>query len=90
MANVSLGDLKQALNTIDFPAGKDEILRRAEAEGASDDVTKALRTLQPVEYRNAQEVIRSVHTDVGSERVESLDADPDNRTDTPGVADRLR
>jgi hypothetical protein len=90
MANVSLGDLEQALNTVDFPADKDKILDHAVQQRANADVQQALRSLQPVEYGNAQEVIRSVHADVGAERVEALDADPDNRTDAPGVADRLR
>lgn len=90
MANVSLGELEQALNDVDFPAGKDDILRQAEERGAGEDVRRALRSLQPVEYGSAQEVIRSVHTDVGSSRVESQHADPDNKPDRPGVAERLR
>lgn len=88
MANVSLGDLEQALNDVDFPAGKDAILDHA--KDAGEDVQRALRSLQPVEYGSAQEVIRSVHTDVGSEPVESYHADPENKPDHPGVAERLR
>ena len=90
MANVSLGDLEEALNTVSFPANKDEIMDHAVQQRANEDVQQALRSLQPVEYHNAQEVIRSVHADVGAERVESLDADPEHQTDSPGVADRLR
>lgn len=90
MANVKLSDLQQAVSAVDFPAGKDDILSSAEKQGAAQDVLSALRSLQPVEYGNAQEVIRSVHTDVGAERVESIDADPERRNDLPGVADRLR
>ena len=90
MANVSLGDLEQALINVDFPATKEDILDSAHAQSASEDVMRALRSIQPVEYGNADQVIRSVHTDVGAERVESLDADPEHRSGTPGVADRLR
>ena len=90
MANVSLGDLEQALINVDFPANKEDILDGAHGQSASEDVMRALRSLQPVEYENADQVMRSVHTDVGAERVESMDADPERRTGSPGVADRLR
>ncbi len=90
MANVSRGDLEQALINVDFPASKEDILDGAHAQSASDDVMRALRSLQPVDYENADQVIRSVHTDVGAGRVEALDADPERRRGSPGVADRLR
>lgn len=90
MANVSLEHLEQALNTVDFPAGKEAIIDHAVQQRATADVQQALRSLPPVEYRSAQEVIRSVDADVGAARVESIDADPEKKADTPGVADRLR
>jgi hypothetical protein len=65
MAHVTLGEMKDALSQVDFPAGKDEILRSAEQQGATEDAKKALRSLAPVEYGNAEEVIRSVNPEVG-------------------------
>lgn len=67
MATVRQSELESALNQVDFPAHKDDIIRSAEVSKASVDAQKALRTLPPVEYGNADEVIRSVTHDVGAE-----------------------
>jgi hypothetical protein len=57
---MSLDDgIKEALNALDFPAGKDDIVRHAESAGAGEDVLKALRTLPLADYRNMDEVLRS-------------------------------
>lgn len=90
MANVSITALKEALAQVDFPADKDQILRTAEQQGVRGDAHKALRSLPPVEYTNVDEVVGSVMPDVGSEPVESITADPENKPDSPGVAERLR
>ncbi len=90
MANVSLGALEWALSEVDFPADKDAIVRQAEQRGADDDVRRALRSLQPVAYGSAKEVIRSVHPEVGSGAAESRHADPDNKPGKPGITERLR
>lgn len=90
MANVSLDALKDALSQVDFPAGKDDVVRSARDQGAGADALAALRSVPPVDYRNADEVIRSVTRDVGSEPVEAVHADPENKPDAPGVSERLR
>lgn len=90
MATVSLDALKDALSQVDFPAGKDDVIRSAQDRGASADALAALRSVPPVDYRNADEVIASITHDVGSEPVESVHADPANKPDTPGVSERLR
>ncbi len=65
MANVTLSGLKDALNRVDFPASKEDLVVHAEQSNAPEDVQKALRTLPPVDYRNVDEVIRSVKVDIG-------------------------
>jgi hypothetical protein len=91
MSSVSLGDLRDALLTVDFPADKDVILRAAQEQGAGEDVLAALRSLPPaIEYANKDEVIRSVHADVGSEPTAAQKADPDTTIGKSGVAEHLR
>lgn len=55
--------LRDALADVDFPADKDELIRAAQAAGASDSLLKALRAIPPVEYANRSEVERSVPAD---------------------------
>ena len=62
MPHVTTHQLREALNAVDFPAGKDDVL--AQADTSSEDVDKALRSLPPVVYDNAAEVVRSVTVDV--------------------------
>lgn len=90
MANVSLSDLRAALDDADYPAHKDDLVRRAEASNASEAAQKALRSLPPVDYASFDEVVRSVSPDVGSGPTEAQRSDPDRRTGEPHVADHLR
>lgn len=64
MAKVTRKALEQAVAQADYPADKEHLLARAEQQGADDEVLRALRSLQPVEYRNADEVLASVHPDI--------------------------
>ncbi|SEG80187.1 Protein of unknown function [Thermomonospora echinospora] len=61
------GKIKEALNDLDFPAAKEEIVRHARSRGARRDVDQALSALPPADYANIREVLRSV----------PLDPDPD-------------
>jgi hypothetical protein len=55
------------LDTLDFPAGKEDILAEAERLGAPHGVQQALRALPPVVYANRDEVIRSAGTELAPE-----------------------
>ncbi len=66
MTKVTVHQLRQALSAADFPATKDQLLEVARQQGASPEVGKALRSLPPVDYGSAAEVIRSVTVDVVS------------------------
>lgn len=52
------------LSALDYPAGKDDILREAQRVGAPREVLRALAALPPVDYRDGAEVARSARTDV--------------------------
>jgi hypothetical protein len=55
------------LETLDFPALKEDIVREAEKLGASEEVLKALRGMPPVDYHNKEEVLRSAKTEIAEE-----------------------
>src|ERR1700761_8414315 len=63
---MSTDQLRQALRDVDFPAGKDELIRAARAVGAPGEVIRALRAIPPEEYAN-REVARSVPKDPAEE-----------------------
>jgi hypothetical protein len=90
MATVNPSALRDALSDVRFPIDKDDLVAHAQMNDAPEDVQKALRSLQPVEYRSADEVIRSVHADVGTGETAAQHSDPSRGSDQPGVADRLR
>lgn len=51
-----------ALDAVDFPATKEELVSMAEAAPTHEDVLSALRSLPLGEYANLDEVLRSVET----------------------------
>jgi hypothetical protein len=63
----SNADVLRYLTSMDYPAGKDEIIRAAQEAGAPPDVLRALRALPPVDYHNTNEVVRSAATEVAPE-----------------------
>ena len=67
MARVTSDQVVRYLGDVDFPAGKEDLLRAADDAGAPPEVLKALRAIPPVEYANRAEVARSVPTDPGAD-----------------------
>lgn len=61
---VTNADVLRYLESMDFPAPKEDIVREAERAGAPPEVLKALRGMPPVDYRNTAEVARSAATDL--------------------------
>lgn len=61
---VSGSDVLRYLSSLDYPAGKDDVIREAKRRGAPDEVLRALRALPPVDYANGNEVVRSAATDI--------------------------
>jgi hypothetical protein len=90
MPHVTANEVRDALNDVDFPAGKDELVDAAQRGGASEDVCKALRSVPPVDYDSADEVVRSVTRPIGSEPTAGQRSDPEHGTDDERVADWLR
>ncbi|GAB3210343.1 DUF2795 domain-containing protein [Marinactinospora thermotolerans] len=55
--------VERALSDLDYPAGKDEVVRHAEQGDAPQEVLRALRALPLGEYANTAEVLRSLPLD---------------------------
>jgi hypothetical protein len=60
-------EVMQYLSAMDYPAGKEAIIREAERAGAPYDVLRALRALPPVDYENTNQVVRSARTELAPE-----------------------
>jgi len=56
-----------ALQDVDFPAGKGELVQATDNAGAPEEVVKALRAIPPDEYGNGDEVARSVRVGPASD-----------------------
>ena len=61
MAHTTVREVLAALDDVDFPADKDQLLRAASS--ASEEVRAALRAMPPEVYQNRDEVARSVRAD---------------------------
>jgi hypothetical protein len=64
---VSSDKVRGYLETVDFPADREAVVREAQQHGAPAVVVKALRAMPPDTYRNAQEVLSSAGTDLAPE-----------------------
>jgi hypothetical protein len=64
---VTTDEVRPYLNTVDFPATRDDIVREAAKLGAPEGVLKALRGMPPVDYHNKEEVLRSAKTEIAEE-----------------------
>ena len=62
MAGVTLEDVFEPLNDLDYPAAKQDVVRHAEERGASVEVLRALRALPLGDYASREELARSVDT----------------------------
>ena len=91
MHETAWGRVAETLNDIDFPAAKDEIVRHAQARGASDDAMRLLRALPLATYQNISEIRSSVPLDPAEDEGRSAgDLAGRARSQHVGVAGYLR
>ena len=62
MADVTLDEVFQSLNDLDYPASKEDVVRHAETRGASEDVLRVVRALPLGDYASRDELRRSLDT----------------------------
>ncbi len=62
MADVTLEEVFEPLNDLDYPASKDDIVRHAESRGASGEVLRVVRALPLGDYASRAELTRSLDT----------------------------
>lgn len=83
--------LKEALDGVDFPATKEQLLARAESNNADEGTIKALRTVQDVSYHTFADVAGAVPMAPGAEYGQSdSDKAQQNRQSTKdGLAETM-
>jgi hypothetical protein len=62
MADATLEEVFEALDDLDYPAAKEDVVRHAEGRGAPDEVLRTLRALPLGDYASRAELARSVDT----------------------------
>ena len=91
MAHTDVNQILRAITDATFPAGKEELLRAAQAKEAPPEVLTALREMPPEQYQNKQEVAQSVRTDPDSDFPHSAAQRAKQAGQhKPGVAEQLR
>jgi hypothetical protein len=63
-------EVRPYLDSVDFPAARDDIVGEAQRLGAPEPVLKALHGMPPVDYHNREEVLRSAKTRIAEETPE--------------------
>lgn len=62
MSDVTLEEVFEPLDDLDYPASKEDVVRHAESRGASEEVLRVLRALPLGDYASRAELTRSVDT----------------------------
>jgi Protein of unknown function (DUF2795) len=88
--SVTADEVLQHLVDVDFPADKDALVAAAERHGAGDEVVRAIRAVPPVDYRNKDEVVRSLRLDPAPHRDPGLASEQARQDAQPGIAEHLR
>jgi hypothetical protein len=59
-------DVQKALKGADYPAGKDDLVRTAESNGAGSDVLDALRNADDSSFDGPDDVMKALKGSLGS------------------------
>lgn len=59
--------VRDALNSMDYPASKQSLVDHVEQTGAEDEVVRSVRALPLADYANTDEVLRSLPLDGGTD-----------------------
>lgn len=78
------------LTDVDYPADKDTLVTAADRAGAPPEVLRALRAVPPVDYRNRDEVVRSLRLEPEPGRDPARAAEQAREDSKPGIAEPLR
>ena len=62
MADVTLDEVFEPLNDLDYPASKEEVVRYAESRGAPEEGLRVVRALPLGDYASRAELARSLDT----------------------------
>ncbi|OWA19692.1 hypothetical protein B9W68_04315 [Streptomyces sp. CS227] len=66
-AHTTLDEIFSAIDAVDFPAGKETLVRTAQRAGASGEVVRALQEIPAEEYGSREDIAHSVRLDPDSD-----------------------
>ncbi|CAM5557942.1 MULTISPECIES: DUF2795 domain-containing protein [Streptomyces] len=66
-AHTTLDEIFEAIDAVDFPAGKETLVETARRAGASGEVVVALQEIPAEQYGSRQDIARSVRLDPDSD-----------------------
>ncbi|WP_031087070.1 DUF2795 domain-containing protein [Streptomyces sp. NRRL WC-3549] len=91
-AHTTVHEVLKALDAVDFPAGKDDLLTAAQAANARDEVIKALQGIPAEQYGNREDVVHSVRLDADSDmdRTPGQKGAQARKGGKPGLSQHLR
>ncbi|MER7943369.1 DUF2795 domain-containing protein [Streptomyces sp. NBC_01696] len=91
-AHTTMDEVLKALDAVDFPAGKDDLLTAAQGANARDEVIKALQGIPAEQYGNRQDVAHSVRLDPDSDlhRTPGQKGEQARQGGKPGLSQHLR
>ncbi|MFD5181274.1 DUF2795 domain-containing protein [Streptomyces sp. NPDC058372] len=91
-AHTTLDEIFAALDAVDFPAGKEELLETAQRAGASGEVVRALQEIPAEEYGSREDIARSVRLDPDSDipRTAGEKGEQARQGGKPGLSQHLR
>jgi Protein of unknown function (DUF2795) len=64
---VQVTEVQKALKGADYPAGKDDLVRLAESNGAGGDVVEALRRMDGDTFDSPADVMKGVKDSLGDD-----------------------
>jgi hypothetical protein len=90
MAHATAHEVLQALDALDYPASKEDVVRHAESTGAPENVLRAVRALPLADYASKDEIVRSLDLDPAPDRSAGERAEAGRDRDKPLVAEHSR
>jgi hypothetical protein len=92
MAHATVDEVLGALEDVDFPADKAQLVEAARSVGASGGVMSALRGIPPEVYTNREDIVRSIRTDPDSDlgHTAAQRAEQARQGGKPGLSQHLR
>jgi hypothetical protein len=84
--------VRQTIGDIDFPASKEQLVAHVEGKPHDEEALRAVRALPLADYRNENEVLRSLHLDPAEREGQTAEdkANQARQRGKSGLAEHMR